>query len=297
MRYALERKSAEEALAHERDLFHTLLDNLPDRIYFKDDQSRFMRISRAVAKQFKLAHPWDAIGKTDFDFFAREHAQAALEDERQVMRTGQPILGKVEKETLPDGTVTWALTSKMPLTDKDGRIIGNFGISRDITALKRIEDQLESERNLLRSLIDNLPDYIYVKDARCRLVLDNIAHRRFLGATAPEEIIGKTVADFFPADLAEQYTKDDQCTLETGRPLLNREEPVVDRAGNRRWHSTTKVPLRNSSGVIMGLVGIGRDITERKLAEQERQRANAELAQSKGNWKRSLRTCRSPMTI
>ncbi len=281
MRYALERKRAEEALAHERDLFHTLLDNLPDRIYFKDEQSRFMRISRAVIEQFKIKHPREAIGKTDFEFFAREHAQAAWEDEQQVMFTGEPMLGKVERETLPNGTVTWALTSKMPLKDKQGRIIGNFGISRDITAIKQIEDQLATERNLLRNLIDNLPDYIYVKDANCRLVIDNIAHRRFLGATTPEEIVGKAVEDFFPRDLAAQFTRDDETIIETGRPLLNREEPVVDRLGNKRWHSTTKLPLRDSDGAIMGLVGIGRDITERKLAEQELQKANAELAASK----------------
>lgn len=281
MQYALERKKAEEALAHERDLFHTLLDNLPDRIYFKDGQSRFMRISRAVVEQFKLTHPRQALGKTDFDFFASEHAQTAWEDEQQVMRTGEPMVGKVEKETHSNGAVTWALTSKMPLKDKQGRIIGNFGISRDITAIKHIEDQLATERNLLRNLIDNLPDYIYVKDAECRLVIDNIAHRRFVGATSPEEIFGKTVSDFFPPELAEQYTRDDQTILETGKPQLNREEPVVDRFGNRRWHSTTKVPLRDSSGAITGLVGIGRDITEQKLAEQELQKANSELAERK----------------
>ena len=288
MRYALERKRAEEALAHERDLFHTLLDNLPDRIYFKDKESRFMRISRAVAAQFKLDHPRQAMGKTDFDFFAHEHAQAALEDEQQVMLTGEPMLGKIEKETLPNGTVTWALTSKMPLKDKAGRIIGNFGISRDITVLKQVEDQLAAERNLLRNLIDNLPDYIYVKDADCRLVIDNIAHRRFLGATTPEEITGKTVEDFFPPDLAAQYTRDDQNIIQTGHPLLNREEPVVDRVGNQRWHSTTKVPLRDNDGEIMGLVGIGRDITEQRLAAEELQKANAELAASKTELERVL---------
>src|SRR6185295_1375206 len=98
---------SEEALATERDLFHTLLDNLPDRIYFKDAKSRFIRINQAVAAQFKLAHPRDVWGKTDLDFFTAEHAEAALADERRIMASGRPLLGKIEKETLPDGTVTW----------------------------------------------------------------------------------------------------------------------------------------------------------------------------------------------
>jgi len=160
MRYAIERKRAEEALAHERDLLHTLMDNLPDRIYFKDLESRFTRISKAVAGQFKIGHPREAMGKTDRDFFSAEHAEIAVRDEEQVMRSGEPILGKIEREVLPDGGVTWALTSKLPLRNRQGRIIGNFGISRDITEIKRIEEHLDAERGLLRSLIDNLPDYI-----------------------------------------------------------------------------------------------------------------------------------------
>jgi len=143
MRYAIERKRAEDALAKERDLLHTLLNNLPDRIYFKDEKSRFMRISKAVWEQFKIAGPKEAIGKTDFDFFAPEHASAALKDEQEIMRTGTPILEKIEKEILPDGSVTWAFTSKFPLKDKRGRIVGNFGISRDITEQKRAEEKLQ----------------------------------------------------------------------------------------------------------------------------------------------------------
>jgi PAS domain S-box-containing protein len=282
IRYAMERKRAEEALAYERDLFHTLLDNLPDRIYFKDHKSRFIRISKAVVEQFKIDHPKKAIRKTDFDFFAPEHAEAAMRDEQEVMKTGTPILGKVEKEVLPDGSVTWALTSKMPLRDKQGRVIGNFGISRDITALKDIEGQLAAERNLLRSLIDNLPDYIYVKDSLGQYVIDNLAHQRLLGVDRPEDIIGKTAYDFFSAELADAHSRDDQQVFETGHPVLNREEPFVDLLGNRRWHATTKVPLRNNDGLLVGLVAIARDITERKLSEEQLQKAHQELARSKG---------------
>jgi PAS domain S-box-containing protein len=288
MRYAVERKRVAEALAQERELFHTLLDNLPDRIFFKDTESRFTRINEALTKHFRIAHPRDAVGKTDRDFFAAEHADAALRDERRIMETGQPVLGKVERETLPDGSITWALTSKLPLKSRHGKVIGNFGISRDITALKKFEEQLENERNLLRSLIDNLPDYIYVKDAEGRYLLDNIAHRRLLGATSEKEVLGRKVFDFFPHELAARFSADDEQVIRSGQALLNREEPIEDKLGRHRWHSTTKVPLRNVAGRVTGLVAISRDITERKLSEEALQRANDELARHKDDLQRAL---------
>jgi PAS domain S-box-containing protein len=132
---------AEEALEHERYLLHTLMDNLPDFIYFKDRQSRFLRNNRAFLKRFGLHDAQEAIGKTDSDFFTEEHARQAYEDEQQVLRTGQPI-HKEEKETWPDGSVTWALSTKLPLRDQKGATIGTFGISRDISDLKRAEEAL-----------------------------------------------------------------------------------------------------------------------------------------------------------
>ncbi|HOW67087.1 MAG TPA: CHASE domain-containing protein [Candidatus Paceibacterota bacterium] len=137
---------AEQALEQERFLMNMLIDHVPDRIYFKDAQSRFLRINRALARLFHLADPAEAVGKSDFDYFAHEHAQQAFEDEQRIIRSGQPVIGLVEKESLPDGNVRWALTTKMPLRDKAGCIAGTFGISRDFTDLKQTEEALRQAK-------------------------------------------------------------------------------------------------------------------------------------------------------
>jgi PAS domain S-box-containing protein len=138
-----------QALDYERFLLQTLLDNVPDKIYFKDRHSRFLRVSKAVATQFGL-EPEKVVGKSDFDFFSSDHARQAYEDERAMMRTGEPVLGRLELETWPDRPDTWALTSKLVLRDNDGQVIGTFGISRDVTALKHLE---EESRRLAQQLL------------------------------------------------------------------------------------------------------------------------------------------------
>ncbi len=137
-----ERKQTEFALEHERYLLHAIMDNLPHNIYFKDAQSRFTRINQALSRCFDLANASDALGKTDTDFFTGEHAQQAMADEQEIIRTGRPILDKEEKETWSDGHTTWASTSKLPLRSPDGEIIGTFGISRNITDRKNAAVQL-----------------------------------------------------------------------------------------------------------------------------------------------------------
>jgi PAS domain S-box-containing protein len=151
------------------------------------------------------------------------------------------------------------------------------GVLRDLTKSSAV---LAAERNLLRTLIDNMPDYIYVKDTASRFVGANIAVAKLMGAETPDNLIGKADLDFYPPDLAAQYYADEQTVIQTGQPLIDHEEWVIDQhTGQPRWLSSTKVPLRDSEGSITGLVGISRDITERKQAEDEIRRLNLELEQ------------------
>ncbi|MCS6772013.1 MAG: SpoIIE family protein phosphatase [Kiritimatiellae bacterium] len=115
------------------EMLRLLMDSHTDHIYFKDEKSRFIRINSALARWFGLDDPAQAIGKTDFDFFTEEHAREAFQDEARVMATGIPIIGKIEMETWPDGRRTWVSTTKLPIRDENRRIIGTFGVSRDVT--------------------------------------------------------------------------------------------------------------------------------------------------------------------
>jgi PAS domain S-box-containing protein len=117
-------------------------------------------------------------------------------------------------------------------------------------------------------LIDSLPEHVYVKDAEGRYILNNAQHVKDLGAASPEEVAGKSDFDFYARELAEQYRADEHEIIRSGRPLIGKEEPCMDEEGNSTWHSTTKVPLRDGDGKIVGIVGTSRDITERKRAEE-----------------------------
>ena len=268
-----ERKRAEEALVQEQYLMNMLMANVPDHIYFKDTDSRFIRISNDHAKKFGLSNPTQAIGKTDFDFFKEEHARPAFEDEQTIIRTGKPIVGIEEKETWPDGRETWVSTTKMPLRDKEGNIIGTFGISRDITDQKQAEETILKERTLLRTLIDNLPVGVFVKDKKGRKTIVNpihikeiIGHLKYLGINSEIDILGKTDFEVFPEELAQNFFVEDQKVIRDGSLVLNDEGLGFSEEGNQLCLLVSKIPLRDNNGEIIGMVGVANDITERKQA-------------------------------
>lgn len=254
-----------------------LMDATPDRIYFKDLQSRFVRNNIAQAQLLGAASPDECVGKSDFDYFSREHAEKARADELEIIRTGKAIIGKEEHITLRDGKRAWVSTTKLPWRDASGHIIGTFGMTRDITAAKLAEEKLTEERNLLRTIIDHLPARIYVKDLESRYLLNNGAHLASLGDKSQKDVLGRTLRQILPGERAETAMVDDQQVLSTGQPILNDERSVALTDGSMRWSLTTKVPFRDVRGQVAGLVGISHDITKRKLAEQELARRTEEM--------------------
>ncbi len=426
-----EQRKAKNALEFEKTLIDAMLNYFPEYIYFKDLNSRFYRISKSLANEvFGLSDPGEAIGKSDFDFFPEQFAKEDYQTEQDIIKTGKSIIDKVEKRSWANGNVSWAASTKMPLVNSRGKIIGTFGISKNITAqkeaeeqlkkaleelrnseaklknmlngsaipqffvnenhevvlwndalvklsdisaeeivgtknhwkafyqqkrpclvdllldgtiekmpdwysdkykkselvengyevtdyfehlgkdgkwmfitavvikdskgkvigaletlediteIKRAEEALAGERNLLKTVIDNIPDKIYAKDTEGRFIICNKAVAKRMGKSDPEEIIGKTDFDFVEQELAAKFHADEEAIIKSGEPLINHEEPMDHLEGGQRWNSTTKVPLRDNQGNIIGVVGVGRDITERKLAEQERDKMIRELQEA-----------------
>lgn len=276
----------------EINLFHLLADNVPDRIYFKDEQSRFIRINLALAKTFGLNQPTEAIGKTDFDFFTKEHAQPAFEDEKTILRTGRPILAKIEKETFPDGHVGWVNTTKIPIRNSEREVIGTMGISRDITRIVEMEESLAEEHNLLKAIIETVPDRLFVKDADGCYLMFNPAFLKESGVKSEEEMIGKDAFALFPEELAERFHQEDSRILKTGKALINVEEVTPGHKDQDRWSLTSKVPFRGKNGRVRGLVGISRDITERKKAEERLKEINRVLAEKEAKLRQALHDLR-----
>jgi PAS domain S-box-containing protein len=148
-----ELETKQRELAHERDLLHTLMDNVPDFISFKDLAGRFTRINRAFACALGVPRPEDALGDTDFDYLTKAFAQQTLADEQDVLRTGQPLVGKVEEIHLRNKSSVWISTTKMVARDLDGKIIGTFRVSRDITESKHAEQELQLAKENLESRV------------------------------------------------------------------------------------------------------------------------------------------------
>jgi PAS domain S-box-containing protein len=254
------RKTIETELAKEQFLVNALMTNLSDHVYFKDRDSRFIRINKSHAESFGLSDPALVIGKSDFDFFTAEHAQQAFDDEHEIIRTGNPVF-KEEKLTRIGRPDSWSSTLKMPLKDSYGEIVGTFGISRDISEQKKAEEQLL----LLANALKGIKECVSITD-----MFDNVL------------FLNKSFYDTY--GFAESDLKDG--SIKAIRSLNNPPDLVVEilpatlRGGwegellNCRKdkseflvHLSTAV-VKDDFGKPMALIGVASDITERKKTEE-----------------------------
>jgi PAS domain S-box-containing protein len=271
-----ERQEAERALVYEHDLLHTLMDNLPDAIYFKDTDSRLTRINKAQAERFGLSDPVQAIGKTDFDFFTKEHARPAYEDEQAIIRSGQPLVGKEEKETWPDGRTGWVSTTKMPLRDQEGRIVGTFGVSRDITERKRAERVLQESEEKYRSLFEEALDAIVVASAETGLITDCNRTATLLWGREKSELVGQHQRTLHPPEeTGGEFSRTFQQHLREKRGQVLEAQIVTKNGETRDVEIMANVFELGSQRFIQGIF---RDITERKRAEKALRQRTRSLA-------------------
>jgi PAS domain S-box-containing protein len=267
----------EVAITKERNLLRTLIDNLPDAVFVKDLECRKIIANPVDVRCMGAQSEAEVIGKTDHVFFSADTAATSFAEDQSVIQSGIPILGREGYYFDKQGNKLNVLSFKIPLRDEHGTIVGIVGSTHDITEQKRAQEALQQERTILRTLIDNIPDAIYVKDVQCRKVTANLADVHNMGLQSEDEVLGKDDFELFPKELAEGFIADDRTVIQTGQPVINREEYVLDEQGQKRWLVTSKLPLLDEKGQTIGLVGIGRDITERKKAEIERERLITEL--------------------
>jgi len=289
----------------EHEILLALQAHASDHIYFKDRQSRFLWCCKAVCDRFGVSQQ-HIVGKSDFDFYDDSHARQAFADEQEIMSTGVAFHGKVEREGSVEGQERWALSSKMPLRNKAGEIIGTFGISKDITDLKRTETQLAYERDLLKSLMDNTPDLIYFKDLQSRFVQASLsevesalgrARAKYQASSTangpsnppahlagPTEftpfLLGKTDFDFYPEARARCAFEDEREIIRTGAPIVGKLESNMCPDGKIVWLLTSKMPWRAPDGRIIGTFGISKDVTFIKEAEAKLETTHNQLVEA-----------------
>ncbi len=259
------RHIAEISLQESEERYKSLVESSPSGIILQVAE-QIVYVNPAAINLSGATHESALLGHSFGDFVFPADVESITQliqqsDQAQLLRLGERKLRQLDGQELD----VEILVSRVKYY---GHQAIQFNL-HDITERKQAEAALAQERQLLRTLIDNLPDRIYAKDAEGRYTLKNQADTRLMGAISPDEIIGKTDFDYYPMEIARQYHTDDRSVLHLGHSLINREEPFVDADGKHGWMLTSKVPLRDSQGHIIGLIGIGRDITKRKEAESE----------------------------
>jgi PAS domain S-box-containing protein len=274
-----DRKQIEKDLLASKQLFQLVCDTLPQRIFWKDRNFNYLGCNIYFAQDAGLKSPEQIIGKNDFELSWKESAHFYREDDAQVMEMNVSRINYEESQIREDGTTLWLRTSKIPLRDETGEVIGVFGSYEDVTERKQTEETLEETKAFLQSVIENVPVGVFVKEAEnLSFVAWNKAAENLTGFPA-SVILGKSDRDFFPAEQAEFFIAKDREVLSHGQLLDIPEEPIETAHRGQRLLHTQKLPIFDADGNPRYLLGITEDITERKQAELQLKQSEAELRQ------------------
>jgi diguanylate cyclase (GGDEF)-like protein/PAS domain S-box-containing protein len=263
-----ETRKAMQQLAESHHMLQTVIDTMPLRIFWKDQESRFLGCNAFFAKDAGESGPDGVIGKFDAQLPWKEHAALYRTDDLLVMASGQPKLAYDEPITTPDGQQRWLRTSKVPLRSLDQKIMGLIGIFYDITEAKETEIALlESERRLFE-ILENVSAIIYLKDSEGRYLFANKLARDVWNVPM-EDIIGCGDEKLFDAESAARIRKDDRRVLHQGETIRTQETNTVTQTGASATYWSVKLPLRRENGGIYALCGISTDISEVTRAQEE----------------------------
>lgn len=255
-----ERKLAMEALAYDQYLLQALMNESSDHIYFKDRESKFIRTSKSQADLFGLADPAQLIGKSDFDYFAEDHARQAYEDEQSIIRTGQRVI-KEEKETRAGFPAIWVLTEKMPLYDNNANVIGTFGISRDITERKNMEERLRESEIKYSNYVEKASDGIFIIDDNGSYIEVNNAACLITGYSR-DELLRMHISDLVKIDSTESGLNEFRELQSKGKTSAHKR--FRHKNGTTRWWAMDAVRLSERRNIA-----IVKDITDQKMREEE----------------------------
>lgn len=229
-----------------------------DVIYFKDDESRFIRANRAMASLAGVSEPGEMVGKRDHDFFPAEYADEWRKEEQQVFSSGIPSVNKVCRNQMPDGSITWRMVSKYPVTDSDGKVCELIGIAKDITELVVARDRLRFESQLFDQVVnsDKVMLCIWVKDVTGRYIKSNQQFATRHGYRDAAMIIGKTDFDHWPRAIAESYRHDDNFVVYGKSAKLCYQERQHWEDGKESLILTSKIPVLDSDGCVVAILGM-----------------------------------------
>jgi PAS domain S-box-containing protein len=269
-----ERKRAEAALQREQALLSSLISTIPDHIYVKDRQGRFLRVNDSMAQRIGLHGPDEAIGKTDVDFFTAEHAQPVLQQERRIMETGESVISLEEKETWADGLVTWASTTKVALRNPEGEIVGLVGVSRDITERKAAETALRESEERFKLVAHAVSDVVWDWDIAANTLWWNDGFLTTFGFTAGEVApsIESWTGRIHPDD-RKRVVASRHHAIDGSAESWNADYRVQRKDGTHAFVQDRGFILRDPAGKSIRMVGGMRDLTEQKKMEAQFMRA------------------------